>query len=60
MTHHVVVNVAKVVRFLYCKVTFSSFSILYFLEASHYGQPTLKGVMRWKIKFHLLEGGVSS
>lgn len=32
MTHQVDVNLAMVVRFIYCKVTFYSFSILYFLK----------------------------
>ena len=60
MIYYVDVNLAKVVGFSLLQVTFPSFSTLYLWEASHYRQPTLKGVMGWKVKFHLLEGGLSS
>lgn len=44
-------------KWLRCKVTFPPFSVLYFLEGSHYGQPTIK---EWMVTIYLLEGRVST
>lgn len=45
------------VRFFTVKLLFSPISILYSLEGSHYGQPTLK---KWLVMLYLLEGILST
>lgn len=50
MTHRVDVNLATMVRFLYCSYFLLLFNTLLF-DASLKGQPTLNGVIGWEIKF---------